>query len=71
MNGGGVIDLQLALAAMGYGIEGGGIYDQQTTDVVAAFQRHFRVRRIDGIADPETMSLIYHLAALAPTAIQE
>ncbi len=63
MAGGAVIDLQIALAAIGYGIEGSGCFDPGTAAVVAAFQRHFRPRQVDGRADAETTSLIFHLAA--------
>lgn len=62
-SGGAVVDLQLALAAIGYGVEGSGSYDAGTEAVVTAFQRHFRPNRTDGIADPQTTSLIHHLAA--------
>jgi N-acetylmuramoyl-L-alanine amidase len=65
MTGGAVIDLQLALAAIGYGIEGSGNFDPVTMAVVCAFQRHFRPQRVDGRADAETTSLIFHLAALS------
>jgi N-acetylmuramoyl-L-alanine amidase len=54
-----IVPLQKALAAFGYGLEVDGVYGQQTRDVVAAFQRHFRATRIDGVADAETQSLIY------------
>jgi len=33
-------------------------YDTGTRQVVAAFQRHFRPRRIDGIADDETLAML-------------
>jgi N-acetylmuramoyl-L-alanine amidase len=62
-SGGAVLELQIALDAIGYGIEGTGAYDPATEAVVAAFQRHFRQRLIDGVADGETASLIRHLAA--------
>ncbi len=61
--GAAVVDLQLALAAIGYDIAGSGVYDPDTATVVAAFQRHFRPSQIDGVADPETTSLAHHLAA--------
>lgn len=64
LSGPAVIDLQLALAAIGYGIEGTGLYDGATESAVKAFQRHFRARRVDGLADAETQSLVFHLAAL-------
>ena len=57
-----VLNLQIALDAIGYGIEGTGLYDPVTEAVVTAFQRHFRPGLVDGVADPETTSLIHHLA---------
>ena len=58
-----VFDLQLALAAIGYQVEGTASFDPGTEQAVIAFQRHFRPSRIDGVADQETASLIHHLAA--------
>jgi N-acetylmuramoyl-L-alanine amidase len=40
--------LQAMLALYGYGLEVTGEFDHRTTDVVAAFQRHFRPERVDG-----------------------
>ena len=57
-----VIDLQLGLHTIGYGVEGSGLYDAATEAVVRAFQRHFRPGLVDGIADAETGSVIHHLA---------
>lgn len=51
--------LQKALAAFGYQIQTHGTYDTQTAAVIAAFQRHFRPAKIDGIADAETQTLVY------------
>ena len=64
-SGAGVLDLQIALDAIGYPIEGTGVFDSTTEAVVSAFQRHFRPARIDGVGDPETTSLIHHLASVA------
>ncbi len=61
--------LQEGLRALGYGIsspaQGGpcplrpdGWYGRRTAQVVEAFQRHFRPRRVDGIADAQTQSLL-------------
>ena len=61
--GAAVVGLKLALAVIGYPIEGGGVYDPDTVTVVAAFQRHFRPAQVDGIADSETAGLVHHLAA--------
>lgn len=71
MGGGGVIDLQLALSAIGYDVQGSGVFDEQTGAVVTAFQRHFRPASVNGVGDGETLSLIYHLAGLASEAQQE
>lgn len=60
--GAAVLDLQIGLDAIGYGIEGTGLYDPVTEQVVKAFQRHFRQGLVDGVADPETLSLVHHLA---------
>ena len=50
-----VLRLQSGLKSYGYGIEETGLYDETTRIVVAAFQRHFRPARVDGIADPSTV----------------
>lgn len=62
MRSGAVLDLQVALDRIGYGVEGSGMYDPLTESVVRAFQRHWRPHRIDGVADAETTSLIHHIA---------
>ncbi|WP_341704291.1 N-acetylmuramoyl-L-alanine amidase [Ferrovibrio sp.] len=59
---GAVLELQLALDRIGYGIEGSGLYDPLTEAVVRAFQRHWRPAQVDGISDAETTSLIHHIA---------
>lgn len=61
-----VLDLQRALATFGYGVPLSGQYDAATMDVVAAFQRHFRPERIDGIADRSTLTTLGRLLALLP-----
>lgn len=61
-----VLDLQRALATYGYGVPLNGQYDAATMDVVAAFQRHFRPERIDGIADRSTLTTLSRLLALLP-----
>lgn len=58
--------LQALLAHYGYGIEITGIYDEQTRTVLAAFQRHFRPRRVDGIADKSTLETLRRLVAALP-----
>ena len=46
------------LALYGYGVDITGVYDRQTRQVVAAFQRHFRPERIDGEADASTVATL-------------
>lgn len=65
MSGPAVLDLQIALDAIGYLVEGNGLYDEALEKVVVAFQRHFRQRLFDGVADGETVALIHHLAELS------
>ncbi|WP_296741516.1 N-acetylmuramoyl-L-alanine amidase [Mesorhizobium sp.] len=55
--------LQSMLALYGYGVEISGVYDRQTEIVVAAFQRHFRRRLVDGMADGSTIRTLQKLVA--------
>jgi N-acetylmuramoyl-L-alanine amidase len=55
--------LQEALARYGYGVAATGVYDSATTDVVAAFQRHFRPERVDGVADGSSRATLDDLLA--------
>ncbi|RAZ88146.1 N-acetylmuramoyl-L-alanine amidase [Mesorhizobium hawassense] len=57
--------LQSMLALYGYGVEISGNYDRQTEIVVAAFQRHFRRRLVDGVADNSTIRTLQRLLASA------
>ncbi len=50
--------VQAMLALYGYGVEITGIYDRQTRQAVAAFQRHFRPGRVDGEADASTVATL-------------
>lgn len=61
-----VADLQAALAKYGYNIPTHGKFDGATMEVVAAFQRHFRPARVDGIADISTISTLHALLASLP-----
>jgi N-acetylmuramoyl-L-alanine amidase len=62
-----VEELQSLLSHYGYGIDITGVFDEQTRTVVAAFQRHFRPRRVDGIADRSTLETLRQLIAAVPT----
>jgi N-acetylmuramoyl-L-alanine amidase len=50
--------LQASLRSLGYGIETSGTYDGETMAVVAAFQRHWRPAKVDGIADVSTVATL-------------
>lgn len=56
---------QAAFAAFGYGLQPNGVYDRDTIDVVTAFQRHFRPRKIDGRLDVETAAILKALLEMA------
>ncbi|TIP80331.1 MAG: N-acetylmuramoyl-L-alanine amidase, partial [Mesorhizobium sp.] len=40
-----------------------GTFDRQTEIVVEAFQRHFRQRKVDGVADGSTIRTLERLLA--------
>jgi N-acetylmuramoyl-L-alanine amidase len=57
--------LQTMLAKFGYAAALTGVYDEATRDIVAAFQRHFRPARVDGIADTSTLDTLTRLCSQA------
>jgi N-acetylmuramoyl-L-alanine amidase len=58
-----VSELQKLLADYGYGLEHTAHYDVPTTEVVIAFQRHFRPAKFDGLADASTLATLRKLLA--------
>jgi N-acetylmuramoyl-L-alanine amidase len=56
-----VASLQGLLALYGYGIVVDGEFGLRTEDVVAAFQRHFRPARVDGVADRSTIATLHRI----------
>jgi N-acetylmuramoyl-L-alanine amidase len=58
--------LQSLLALYGYGIGLNGRYGDRTETVVAAFQRHFRPARVDGVADASTIETLHRLLKALP-----
>ncbi|HEY8380717.1 MAG TPA: N-acetylmuramoyl-L-alanine amidase [Microvirga sp.] len=60
--------LQAMLAMYGYGLKITGTFDEDTEKVVAAFQRHFRPERVDGVADASTITTLRDLIATKPAA---
>ena len=61
----GVIVLRAGLHRLGYGLKPGGDYDDETRLTVAAFQRHWRQGRVDGVADGETRATLMGVLQLA------
>lgn len=58
--------LQAMLTMYGYGLKITGVFDENTEKVVAAFQRHFRPERVDGVADASTITTLRDLIAKRP-----
>jgi len=66
-----VFALQKMLAAYGYDVTPSGIYNERTRYAVAAFQRHFRPQKVDGVADISTLETLRRLLqAIAERADQ-
>jgi len=63
-----VTKLQQDLAAFGYGVEITSTYGRGLENVVEAFQRHFRPKRVDGRADASTRDTLERLLAAAQAA---
>jgi N-acetylmuramoyl-L-alanine amidase len=62
--GPGVFALQAGLTRLGYDCAPSGEYEPRTTTIVTAFQRHWRPRLVDGIADGETRARLIALLKL-------
>lgn len=58
-----IAQAQTLLRRYGYGIEVTGESDKQSRTVVAAFQRHFRQERVDGLVDVSTFITLQRLIA--------
>jgi N-acetylmuramoyl-L-alanine amidase len=56
-------ETQTLLAKFGYDVPASGYLDGTTRDAVAAFQRHFRPQRVDGIVDGSTLATLKALVA--------
>ena len=53
--------MQQALGRYGYSIEATGEMDVMTRFVIRTFQMHFRPQDISGVADAETVAILYAL----------
>ncbi|MCV6548103.1 MAG: N-acetylmuramoyl-L-alanine amidase [Cohaesibacter sp.] len=58
--------LQSMLALYGYKVDVTGVFDDQSELAVAAFQRHFRPKKVDGVADGSTITTLYKLTSALP-----
>jgi len=54
-------NVQSALQTYGYGIETSGMLDEQTRNVLRAFQMHFRPSEVSREATTETVAVLYAL----------
>lgn len=62
--------LQAMFAMFGYGLAIDGVYDEAMEAVVAAFQRHWRQAKVDGVADASTITTLRDLLRAAkPSAV--
>lgn len=55
--------LQAMFGMLGYGVPVNGVFCERTETVVAAFQRHWRPARVDGVADASTITTLRDLIA--------
>lgn len=69
-SGSAVEELQSMLSLYGYDVQITGAFDPRTAAVVAAFQRHFRPRRVDGVADRSTIETLRRLLRSVPDAFR-
>lgn len=58
--------LQSMLALYGYGVPIDGTFGTDTELAVAAFQRHFRPQKVDGVADFSTIETLHRLLSALP-----
>ncbi|WDZ75294.1 N-acetylmuramoyl-L-alanine amidase [Ensifer adhaerens] len=58
--------IQSMLSLYGYGIDVNGEFCEKTEGAIAAFQRHFRQQRVDGIADISTLDTLHRLLSGLP-----
>jgi N-acetylmuramoyl-L-alanine amidase len=58
-----VAEAQVLLARYGYAVGGSSYLDGATRDALAAFQRHFRQERTDGVLDSSTVETLKTLLA--------
>lgn len=64
---------QERLKRLGYDVRQTGVFDIETTRVLAAFQMHYRAIRYDGVADAQTAAILlaFPAAPVKPTGTDE
>jgi N-acetylmuramoyl-L-alanine amidase len=67
--GAAVFAFQAGLRRLGYESVTTGVFDADTACLVRAFQRHWRPRRVDGLADGETRARLMALLRLASASL--
>jgi N-acetylmuramoyl-L-alanine amidase len=65
-----IAEAQTLLASYGYSVSADGYLDSATRDAIAAFQRHFRPAKVDGVLDSSTLETLRALIA-ARDALQK
>ncbi len=63
-----IATLKSEFQRFGYGLKDSDLFDAELKAVVVAFQRHWRQKKCDGVADPETRSILQHLLMRLPSA---
>jgi N-acetylmuramoyl-L-alanine amidase len=58
-----IAEAQVLLGRYGYGVPSSGYFDGATRDAIAAFQRHFRPAKVDGVLDASTLETLKRLLA--------
>jgi N-acetylmuramoyl-L-alanine amidase len=59
-----IAEFQQMLSRYGYAVTVSGHLDSTTRDVIAAFQRHFRPEKVDGVFDASTLETLRALLAV-------
>jgi N-acetylmuramoyl-L-alanine amidase len=63
-----IAEAQVLLARHGYSVNNSGYLDGATRDAIAAFQRHFRQERVDGLLDSSTLETLKALHSVRELA---
>src|SRR5262249_45586919 len=63
-----IVELQTLLGRFGYALNTTGQLDGTTRDAIAAFQRHFRPDKVDGVFDISTLETLKAVIAASEQA---